>query len=118
MLRSRRSLTQPYLLDYARTAKRMACVRCFVLHPFIRLLRAEKLLAVSERAAHAFANSVRRFALKRQNAVQKGFNALVHCFALCCLRHRPPKFHQLPGRYAALAAVVPPVAMAVEEVVA
>jgi hypothetical protein len=42
--------------------------------------------AISALVAHAVANRVLIFALKRQNVSQKGFNALVHWFVLRAVR--------------------------------
>jgi len=62
-----RSFPSLDFLDDASAAKRVACVSCLVLHAFVYLLRSEDLLVVSKSDAHAFANRVRIFTLKRQD---------------------------------------------------
>ena len=74
------SLPPLYFLDHASAASRVACVSCLVLHSLIHFLRPEDLFVIGKSNAHAFANRVLIFALKRQNVGQKGFDALVHRF--------------------------------------
>ncbi len=53
MLGSWRSLAQSHPFGQASAEQRMACMRSFVLHSFIRFLRPEQLLVIGKRAARA-----------------------------------------------------------------
>lgn len=61
------------------------------------------------------ANSIRSFTLKLQNAVQKGFNALVHCLQYAVIATGARQLHQISDHHEALVAAAPPAAVAVEE---